>query len=44
VLFTGLPAALAMLIPARADTLSRRLNRWLGVGCLIVLIRHVDEI
>ena len=35
VLFTGLPAALAMFIPARADTLSKRLNRWLGVGFIL---------
>jgi hypothetical protein len=35
VLFTGLPAAVAMFIPARADTLSKRLNRWLGVGFIL---------
>jgi hypothetical protein len=35
VLFTGLPAALAMFIPDRADTLSKRLNRWLGIGFIL---------
>jgi hypothetical protein len=35
VLFTGLPAAVAMFIPARGDTLSKRLNRWLGVGFIL---------
>jgi hypothetical protein len=33
--FTGLPAALAMFIPDKAATLSKQLNRWVGVGFIL---------
>jgi hypothetical protein len=32
VVFSGLPAAVALLIPSRPDALSRRINRGLGQG------------
>jgi hypothetical protein len=35
VLFTGLPAAVAMILPDRAETLSKRLDRWLAVGFIL---------
>ena len=35
VFFTGLPAVLAIFIPDKADTLSKQLNRWLGVGFIL---------
>jgi len=35
VLFSGLPAAVALFIPDRAKTLSKRLDRWLGVGFIL---------
>jgi hypothetical protein len=31
---SGLPAAVAVFIPGRPETLSRRINRWLGIGFL----------
>jgi hypothetical protein len=35
VLCSGLPAAVAVFIPSRPDTLSRRINLWLGYGFVI---------
>ncbi|HTA97904.1 MAG TPA: hypothetical protein VK730_09715 [Solirubrobacteraceae bacterium] len=32
VFFSGLPAAVALLIPSRPDSLSRRINQGLGIG------------
>lgn len=32
VFFSGLPAAVALLVPSRPDSLSRRVNQGLGVG------------
>ncbi len=32
---SGLPAAVAVFIPGRPDALSRRINRWLGIGFLV---------
>jgi hypothetical protein len=32
---SGLPAAVAVFIPSRPDTLSRRINRWLGYGFIV---------
>ncbi len=34
VVFSGLPAAVALFIPSRPDALSRRINRGLGQGLL----------
>jgi hypothetical protein len=34
VLFTGLPAAVALFIPSRPDSLARRINQGLGYGFL----------
>jgi hypothetical protein len=34
VFFSGLPAAVAVFIPGRPEALSRRINRWLGIGFL----------
>jgi hypothetical protein len=34
VLFSGLPAAVALFIPSRPESLLRRINRGLGVGFL----------
>lgn len=34
VLFTGLPAAVALFIPSRPDSLTRRINQGLGYGFL----------
>jgi hypothetical protein len=34
VLFSGLPAAVALFIPSRPAALSRRINRGLGLGLL----------
>ena len=31
---SGLPAAVAVFIPGRPQSLSRRINRWLGIGFL----------
>lgn len=31
---SGLPAAVAVFIPSRPETLARRINRWLGYGFL----------
>lgn len=35
VVFSGLPAAVALLIPSRPAALSRRINRGLGQGLLV---------
>lgn len=35
VFFSGLPAAVAVFIPGRPEALSRRINRWLGIGFLV---------
>jgi hypothetical protein len=32
---SGLPAAVGVFIPGRPESLSRRINRWLGYGFLI---------
>jgi hypothetical protein len=32
---SGLPAAVAVFIPGRPDALSKRINRWLGIGFLL---------
>jgi hypothetical protein len=32
VLFSGLPAAVALFIPSRPDSLARRINQGLGIG------------
>ena len=32
---SGLPAAVAVFIPGRPEALSRRINRWLGIGFLV---------
>ncbi len=34
-LCSGLPAAVAVFIPGRPEALSRRINRWLGIGFLV---------
>jgi hypothetical protein len=33
-LCSGLPAAVAVFIPGRPEALSKRINRWLGIGFL----------
>ena len=35
VFFSGLPAAIALLIPSRPDSLARRINQGLGYGLVI---------
>jgi hypothetical protein len=35
---SGLPAAVAVFIPSRPDSLSRRINRWLGYGFLLGML------
>ena len=35
VLCSGLPAAVAVFIPGRPGALSRRIDRWLGIGFLV---------
>jgi hypothetical protein len=35
IVFSGLPAAVALFIPSRPQALSRRINRGLGQGLLI---------
>lgn len=35
VLFSGLPAAVALFIPSRPDSLARRINQGLGIGFLV---------
>lgn len=35
VFFSGLPAAVALLIPSRPESLSRRINRGLGQGLIL---------
>jgi hypothetical protein len=35
VFFSGLPAAVALFIPSRAESLSRRINRGLGQGVIL---------
>jgi MFS superfamily sulfate permease-like transporter len=32
---SGLPAAVAVFIPSRPESLSKRINRWLGYGFLL---------
>jgi hypothetical protein len=32
---SGLPAAVAVFIPGRPEPLSRRIDRWLGIGFLV---------
>jgi hypothetical protein len=32
VFFSGLPAAVALFVPSRPDSLSRRINQGLGIG------------
>jgi hypothetical protein len=34
VFFSGLPAAVALFIPSRPESLARRINRGLGIGVL----------
>jgi hypothetical protein len=36
--FSGLPAAVALFIPSRPDTLARRINQGLGLGFLVGMI------
>lgn len=38
VFFSGLPAAVALFIPSRAESLSRRINRGLGQGVILGMI------
>jgi len=38
VFFSGLPAAVALFIPSRPESLSRRINRGLGQGMLLGVI------
>jgi len=38
VLFSGLPAVVALFIPSRPTTLSRRINRGLGQGLLVGIL------
>jgi uncharacterized membrane protein YgaE (UPF0421/DUF939 family) len=35
VLFSGMPAAVALFIPSRPETLARRINRGLGQGVVL---------
>ncbi len=35
---SGLPAAVAVFIPGRPQALSRRINRWLGIGFLVGML------
>ncbi len=35
VFFSGLPAAVALLVASRPDTLSRRINQGLGIGFVV---------
>jgi hypothetical protein len=36
--FSGLPAATALFIPSRPDTLARRINEGLGIGFLVGML------
>jgi hypothetical protein len=38
VLFSGLPAAVALFIPSRPDSLARRINQGLGYGFLLGML------
>lgn len=38
VFFSGLPAAVALIIPSKPDTLTRRINRGLGQGFTLGLL------
>jgi len=38
VFFSGLPAAVALFIPSRPDSLSRRINQGLGYGFLLGML------
>ncbi len=38
VVFSGLPATVALFIPGRPDALSRRINRGLGWGLLVGML------
>ncbi len=35
VVFSGLPAAVALFIPSRPDSLTRRINQGLGIGFVL---------
>jgi hypothetical protein len=38
VLFSGLPAAVALFIPSRPDSLARRINQGLGIGFTVGML------
>lgn len=38
VVFSGLPAAVALFIPSRPESLSRRINRGLGQGLVVGML------